>query len=510
MSKGIVLLLIFLYLISLMTGGFVLFFGNIAETMAKYPLIIVILLMFSLFLLVLTALAIIYDCSVTVLIALLFVIIAIMPFMNDYLKVYSGKAIKEHISYLSTPLPVKMTRIIPLETAGAYAESLLQIPTHFINFNTSYLYYANDTVIFCMIVEPEGFWNSLRWNAKGIILVNGSNYPPKVTFIDQNLYWSFNRKRFKLLYFDSLKRQLKIRALPYRPLFENAIEVCIDRHVYILVPIIRWERGLSYSYPVLHSYAVIDEDGEIELVKPNRLSENRVTHFVFYVYKAPIVPEIVARQWVELLRWSVGYLNVILYHKTFVIRDIGLNAQPYLVYDDNGHLYWLFVVEPSGKSYAVKYIIYVDAESIEPRILLYEPTEQWIGASKLFSYIQKAHPTYDWDKFRLAEPIPIIVNDTLYWKITIITSDARGVVSIDLVNAKTGVVYSLPVTKTLSKNMFNTFVNTLSVETTKEHKEKPSLDRIQSLKQRIKELIDILQELLEELEEMEKELKNKS
>lgn len=57
------------------------------------------------------------------------------------------------------------------------------------------------------------------------------------------------------------------------------------------------------------------------------------------------------------------------------------------------------------------------------------------------SYIQKAHPRYDWERFQLAEPIPLIINNTL--KITIITSDGGGVISIDLVDVQTGNVYSI-------------------------------------------------------------------
>jgi hypothetical protein len=55
----------------------------------------------------------------------------------------------------------------------------------------------------------------------------------------------------------------------------------------------------------------------------------------------------------------VGFLEYYIFQRTFMIRDVGENPQPYLTIDGNGNSWWVFVAEPSGDVYSAKYILYL-------------------------------------------------------------------------------------------------------------------------------------------------------
>ena len=102
-----------------------------------------------------------------------------------------------------------------------------------------------------------------------------------------------------------------------------------------------------------------------------------------------------------------------------------------------------------------------------------------------------------------------MLNGTLYWKVSIITTDGRGLVSIDLVNAETGEVYSLEVRKRVSINDFYEFIENVALG---KHEEDHGLgeqvnmtitDRIEYLKNKIENLQKELEDLYKELEALE-------
>ncbi len=515
---------ILLYLISFFSGGFILIIGVLAEAFASAArlvigLMILTIIVFFVFLKALFSQRRFLTAKTRSILRLLMLVLVFLIILIGIINAVAvvpnsgGLLLDNYIERIDTPIPVTMTRIIPLETAYAYAISLLQTPTHTIYMDESYLYYINDSVVYNWIIEPEGFWNELFRDAYGAVFINGSAYPPKVNFVNLSLYWSLHRMRLTPFYVDTLLREIKAKAIPYKPLFKDNVEILLNGKIYILIPLMTWKTGFTTYLPMLYGYAVVYPDGRVDIVEASKLKNHPITRVAFYDYKVPIMPEAIAREWIELYRWSPGFPNVVLYHQTFTIRDIGTNPQPYLVFDDKGHLYWLFIAEPSGESYAIKYIIYVDAQATEPRILVYKPEIQWIGASKISSYIQKAHPRYDWQQFKLAEPIPLIINNTLYWKVTIITSDGRGVISIELVDALTGNVYSLPVETKLPLAQFKLFLKTLSGQAINETPITPTqntLQRIREMKQRIQEMINELQKLLQELKQLEEQINKTS
>ena len=439
----------------------------------------------------------------------LFLILGVIVHYAVVVPSTGGRIGNEYVSFIDTPINVTMSRIVPLKTAYAYAISELQIPTHTIYESESYIYYNGTVPVYNWIVEPEGTFNSWTKDAYGVVFVSGE-YPPEVKFVEKDLTWSLHRGRFGLVYWN-LHYAMKKMRITEQPIFEDNMEVMVNGTIYILIPFKTWSKIGATSVPTLSGYAIIREDGEMRFVPADRIHEDSVLNSILKEYRIAILPEVIAREWIELLRWSPGFTAVVFHHQTFEIRDIGTNPQPYLVFDENGHLWWLFTVEPAGESYAVKYLIYVDAESTTPKILIYKPHESWIGASKVEEYVKRAHPVFDWGEFSIEEPIPLVINGTLYWKVSIVTKDGRGLVSIDLVNAKTGEVHSLKVEKKVSVFDFYLFIKESieGVTTTPSGENQTTIyERIQNLKQRIEEMQRTLNEMYRELEELESMIGN--
>ncbi len=392
-------------------------------------------------------------------------------------------------------------RFIPMRTAYANAISMLQIPTHTLYFRDSYVYFANGSLVYNWIIEPEGFWNEVTKGPRGVVFVNAGIYPPQVKIIYRNMTWGLHNFKIMPGYVDGLYREAQLVAgLDKRLLLEDNIEVVWNKHVYILIPAVTWVTGIDYSLPTLAGYVVVDENGSMRWLTVDQARNNPLFKGV------PLLPEVVAREWIEAYRWIYGIGNVLIYRNTFQIRDIGTNPQPYLVLDDRGNLWWVFVAEPPGETYSAKYIFYINASDIEPHILAYELPEPMIGVSKVEAYVKQRYPTYDWSQLSIEEPIPTIINKTLYWKVSVTTSDGRGLVTVCLVNAKTGEADCIqPRGKVTYMDIIGMLLNKTTV--------KPNvtgnmtlIQQVRALKEKVGNLIKELETIYRELEAIEEQL----
>ncbi len=433
---------------------------------------------------------------------LLLLLIALYIATNLYVPIASSQVIE--VVRLDKPIDVDaLRRFIPLMTAYAYAIDRIQIPTHTIFAGDSYVYFVSGRSIYNWIIEPNGFWNQVTKSPKGFVFVYGDVYPPQVEVMLRDVAWGLHNMRFQLLYFDTLYREIVLHVgLQYKPLMENNIEIVYNNELLILVPVAKWDRGFLHSIPILHGYAVVHEDGSIEFVSAEQaLRDPRFRDI-------PILPEAIARQWAEIRRYYVGFLNYYLYQNTYVIRDVGTNPQPYLSLDRENKTWWIFVAEPPG-TFSAKYIMYVSTDELKPRILVYELPEPMIGISKVESYIKQAYPMYDWSQLRIEEPIPLVVNNTLYWKVSVVTNDFRGLVLIALVNARTSQVTAIEASKWDFTKLGSITPEALLkqvVRVTEERKGLSIEDRIKQLEQLIQQMRELLNNLEKELEELKKQV----
>jgi len=369
--------------------------------------------------------------EVKILVVLTFLVFVVLPFSSFITLSHSSKYIKV-VELRKLPDLYGTYRLIPLETAYDYATDRLQIPTHTIYFSESYVYYINTTPVYNWLVEPEGL-NVFFYGPEGAIFVYGDRYPPKVFLVRQELAWGLHNVKLTPLFPDTLAFELTLRgAFGKKLIFDDTAEVLKKGKVVIYVPLVEYEVNFPGSFPVVKGYYEVYPNGTIEFAKP---SEAR---------PVPALPEEVAREWVERLRFA-DWVRALFFHDTFIIRNVGTNPQPYLLLDKNGNPWWVFVAEPPGNTYAAYKIIMFKANSVKPIAYVYTFEKPQIGVSKVKSYVMRAHPKWNWDTLKIQEPMPVILNNTIYWKVAVTTLDGRGLVSVEFLNARTGQVISIPV-----------------------------------------------------------------
>jgi len=433
-------------------------------------------------------------------------IAGIVAYVFAYAAVASDSPSKIEVVRLRKPLDMLTTRLIPLHTAYAYATSMLQTPTHTIYEDETYVYYDREgNIVFNWIIEPEGFWNEISREPLGVVLVNGSIYPPKVLIIKHKMVWGLHRLILTPFYVDTLWREIKLRVGPaVRVLMSCNAEVVRNGVPYILIPIASWEVGATTSVPVPLGFAVVAPNGSIRVVSFKQALHNPLFRGV------PLVPEVVAREWVMIYRYYTGFWNVVLYHNTFTIRNVGSNPQPYLMIGPHHHLYWVFVAEPPGTTYAARYIMYVNASDPNPHILIYKLPKPVIGISRVASFIKQKHPRYDWSQFTIEEPMPVILNGTLYWKAVVTTKDGRGLISIDFINASSGRVISIEPNGTITMKEVLKYVLTGSMgnvsKAAKAGGIKGIIAKIGELKKKILQQEEELRKLYQELSSLQNQL----
>ncbi len=417
-----------------------------------------------------------------------FIVLIISPFVQLLSVSAVGQSIK--VVYLkSVPDLYGIYRIIPLPTAYAYASDRIQIPTHTIYYDESYVYYNGTTPVYNWIIEPEGFLNSITREPIGAIFIYGDRYPPDVKIVKQKLTWGLHNVRLTPFVADTLALELTIRgAFGKELLWEDVADVLYKGEILQVVPVVDYVMRFPGALPIVKGYFVVYPNGTIRFVKPVEVSK----------FNVPILPEKVARQWVEALRLR-NWVQAVFYHNTFEIRDVGDNPQPYLLPDSKGNLWWVFVAEPPGNTYSAYMLILVKANEVKPVVYIYKFRRPEIGISKVRSYVMKAHPNWAWDQLLVQEPMPSMFNGTLLWKVSITTLDSRGLISVDFLNATSGNVLSFPVKNRLTAKTLLEGLEGWNKVVQKPTKEKLTLQQLLEKIKKIKQELEDLEKLVEEM-----------
>ena len=368
------------------------------------------------------------------------------------------------------------------------------------------MYFTSGRSVYSWIIEPSGFWNEITKSPIGLVLVYGDTYPLQVEVILKETTWGLRNTRFRGLFFDSLYRQVVIHTgLQYEPLLESSVEIVYNEEILLLVPVVKWERGLLHSIPLLHGYVVVHEDGSMEFIPASDVSRDPRFRDL------PLVPGVLARKWAELKRYHAGFIEFYFHHNTYVIRDVGGTPQPYLLVDSRDKAWWVLVAETPGDSPSAKYIMYIDPSNVKPVIYVYTLPTPVIGISRVESYVKQHYPLLDWDQLVVEEPALVIVNETMYWKVSVTTRDRGELVFIALVDAETGYVVSIDLSswdvelagELTAERALDMLVKRVVVEYERAFIEA----RIRYLEEHIKELKSILDQLESELEDLKRRLK---
>lgn len=388
-------------------------------------------------------------------------------------------------------LDLSSFRVVPYAVARYWAEASFTSPTH---RPGSYVFlgYVNGTPIWEIPIVPEPGFNYFTKKMAGYVAVWGNSFTPRREKIDATFTYGID-------HFHDIGWAAYIKAglWGYKLSLEDAYIVGSGGTYWLAIPVIGWGLSLIYALPTVEGVLLASQDGHIEFLPAARAVDDPRLQGV------PLVPESLARWYVEKLNYRRGIINALTYHRDmFQLKDPSVyNRQPWLLRDDEGNLWWVFAAEPWGKGGGVNRIFLVNARSPEIKVYEYRTPGDMllVGPVRAVEQARAALPEYDWERFEAEEPIPFTLDGKLYWRVAIIPREASTIDKLIIVDARTGETYVVGDDATLARFL---------ASGQPQPAPQTPLEKIQELRRRVQEEINRLQQLLQELEELEEMLTN--
>lgn len=335
-------------------------------------------------------------------------------------------------------------RSLPEAVALNYAQNSLQTPRY--ELAGGDITVINETPHWSYSLAPDGGYNSWRIQQDGAVYVSMSTQNKDVDVVRQEFRYGQGQ-----IFFDNYGWQLLRQD--YNHDYQDPFIVKHDGELHMAVPYMDWDREFRTS-PIPQFYAVpefggvkmIDRDGTIEDLSPAEAqSDARLAGQNIYPYD-------LARFQVESTRYQHGALNKWFTHEDQLelaeVPGQG-NDQPFTVITKEDGITYFLAAEPYGAdTHGIYQIWTVDARSGELERKTYDIDNSLLGPTKATRFVRQEHPNYQWadgegGNIETSEPIPVIVDGTLYWQVFVVPTDSAGVAQVSFVNADSGAVTSV-------------------------------------------------------------------
>lgn len=294
--------------------------------------------------------------------------------------------------------------------------------------------------------------------------------------ITDNIYW----KLFKKRYFVDIGDVYYIK--------EN------DK-IITVAPVIAYRFKFPVMIPYYKGIFLVDPEGNIDFKSPSEVK------FIKQFQNNRAYPEELARLYVDSYKYHKGIINAWIWHKDQIeISDVygQYNQQPFLMPTVEG-LKWVVATEPYGKSYGVFKIFLVDALTGKIDLLEMNEDQTLTGPVKVVSYVKKKFPRIDWSTAKVVEPRPYVVDNKLYWMLSITPIDFAGISYTVFVNSENNEVIAFDdevrVYDFVTKGIFREqeeeeYSEKETTPTTKEEKTKELINDIESKLEELKKLVE--------------------
>lgn len=338
-------------------------------------------------------------------------------------------------------------RALPQAVASNYARNSLQTPRY--NLAGGDITMINGTPHWSYSLAPDGLYNSWRIQQDGAVYVRMTTQDKDVTVARDAFTYGQG-----MMVFDNYKWQM-LRD-DYTHAYTDPFVVKHDDSLLMVVPYVDHDHRFRltpvpqvYSVPEFGGVKVIHQDGTIEDLSPEEArADARLREQNFYPYS-------LAHFKVNSMRYQHGALN-----KWFTHRDqLQLaevpgqgNGQPFTVMTEERGLTYFFAAEPWGEdTHGVYQVWVVDARSGEMERITYDTQNSLLGPAKATRFVRQEHPNYQWvsggegdtGNIEVSEPLPVVVDGTLYWQVFVVPTDSAGVAQVSYVNSETGAVTSV-------------------------------------------------------------------
>jgi hypothetical protein len=288
--------------------------------------------------------------------------------------------------------------------------------------------------------EPNGPWNSLVNNQRGVMVIDPDG---SAEIVDEEF-----RRGEGMAFHRNVEWRLK--RSKFFAHHTNQYYVLDGEEPLGVVPYITYRFSFPVMVPRWGGVLVVHPDGEVENLSPEEsINDERFEGERLY-------PEQLARKVGDVWKYRNGYWNTWFAHEDEArIPQISppeeqqnpsdqqpagpqatfTNQMPFLIPTEDGPQ-WFSAAEPYGRSFSMYRGIYVDAHSGDVTYFRPDTGSALIGVNKALDYAQATFPNYQWGRNAvILEPRPIVKDEALYWMATITNADRAGVNQTVMVNA---------------------------------------------------------------------------
>lgn len=329
-------------------------------------------------------------------------------------------------------------RVLPRSVANEYAESSMQEPRY--GLTQSDITHINDSYVWSYGVVPDTLFISLTGNQNGALYTDMEQTSKDVTLVESE--------------FTNGRGQLVVDSYMYQSILANPFEqhrsntVFNSEHEgtpYIAHSTIShdWRFRLLpipmvYAVPEHATVHVMTTDGDISMYTPEEASElERLQGENFYPYALSTMR-------VNALQYKKGALNKWFYREDVLeISDLPdrSNDWPLVVplTEDNGtttELEYVIATEPIGEGSGIFEIWIIDGQTGEMKYESYNDAQ--IGPQRSVNFVERQPEINRLSNADVVAPIPVVVDDTLYWHTKVISDSNSGVIYTAFVNSDSG------------------------------------------------------------------------
>lgn len=343
-------------------------------------------------------------------------------------------------------------RVLPQNVANRYAESANQLPKY--KTGEPDIAYHNGTYTWSYGVVPDRFFVVWQGNQWGSYYVDMERTDRSVTQEQQTV-----ENGMGMLFLDSYAYQFNTERFDVNHKPETAFVFQNDGETYIAQSYTchdwewRWfPIPQPYAVPEYCGTLVIDSGGNVQDMSPSEVESSELLE------GQNTYPYDLARFRMRAMTLQEGLLN-----RMFVgdnvpqIADTGQsdNRQPFTVpiteQDGSPALEYYIAATPSGSGDGIYQIYRIDGQTGDIQYVEFD--NNLAGPQKAAGYTRSQDREPNWaannedGSTQITEPIPTVIDGTLYWHMRVTPTDGSQISYTTFVNAESGNVYRADTTE---------------------------------------------------------------
>jgi hypothetical protein len=287
-------------------------------------------------------------------------------------------------------------------------------------------------------IEPNGFRNKLLDNQRGVLLSD-------MTRMEDRQITAFDEQDFAVGEGMFLHRSSdwNLRMTDYfSQYYDDAVEFTHDGEAYMYYPKTGHEWRLTpipHTVPTWDGGALLRTDGTIEHLTPEEAQNSEILD------GQRLYPLYNSRQFIESLGYRNGIVNqlpTIGAHRGEVeIASLPAgtgNSQPFVVDLEGEQMNYVTTMEPYGSdTRGLDEVWLIDAATGEFRFFGSD-RETLTGPERAMGIVRSADSQTGWgDNFQVVEPVPVFLNDQLWWHSKVVPIDNTDISRSVFVSAST-------------------------------------------------------------------------